>query len=426
MKKWEDVKRVPAPALIPSFGPLSGVRVLTTGGHLAMPFAATMLADFGAEICYIERPGIGDAYRVFGPALEGKNGKKVSSAWVQDARNRLSIALESNLKVEEAREVFYALVKNADIWLENLVWTEKLGIKDEDLLKVNPALVIVHISGYGRPQFGGDPDLCDRGSFDVIGQASSGWLTLNGPADGPPFVAKPGLNDYVSAMFATFGALTAYIHARKTGKGQVVDVAQFEAQSKLISDYLVLWANEGVMRKRTGNKQYVQPYDVFNAKDKEVVVGVVGPLVFARFIKAMNLDPEVYTFENSGTGAEALESEKGRALDRFFRDWVAQRTAQEVEDYLAKFKIPAQVVNDASDILDSAHWNDRGDIVEYVDQTTQRTVKAIGIVPKMDQTPGQVWRGAPDLGQDTEAILAKICGYTEEDIAELRAKRVIG
>jgi crotonobetainyl-CoA:carnitine CoA-transferase CaiB-like acyl-CoA transferase len=426
MKKWEDAKKIPAPAIAPTFGPLSGMRVLTTGGHLAMPYAATMMADFGAEVFYIERPGGGDPYRLFSPFLTGENGQQVGASWIQDARNRLSITLETNLKVAEAREVFFTLIKNSDIWMENVVWTDKLGIKDEDLLKVNPALVIIHISGYGKAQFGGIPELCDRGSFDVIGQAASGWLTLNGDPDGPPSRGNPGLNDYVSAMFAVFGALSGYIHAQKTGQGQVIDVAQFEAQSKFIADYVVLWANEGIMRKRSGNKQFnVQPYNIFKAKDKEVVVGVVGPAVYARFIKAMDLDPNVYSFEACSSSPEAVESEVGRELDSILRKWISEHTAQEVEEHMSKFKVPAQVVVDAEDIVNSKHWLDRQDIIEYEDQTTKRKVKAVGIVPKMDKTPGQVWRGAPALGQDTEAILTKVCGYSAEEIAALREKGII-
>ncbi|HOV80248.1 MAG TPA: CoA transferase [Bacillota bacterium] len=426
MKKWQDVQRVPAPAIIPTFGPLSGMRVLTTGGHLAMPYAASMLAEFGAEVLYIERPGMGDPYRLFSPFLKGENGQQVGASWVQEARNRLSITLETNLNMQEAREVFFALIKNSDIWMENVVWTDKLGIYDEELLEVNPSLVICHVSGYGKAKFGGDPEKCDRGSFDIIGQAASGWLILNGDPDRPPMRGNPGVNDYVSSLYCLFGALAAYVHAQKTGQGQVVDIAQFEAQAKVIADYVVLWANEKIMRERTGNQQFnVQPYNVFMAKDKYVVLGAIGPAVFSRFIKAIGLDPNVYTREAVSSGPEALASPIGREFDRIVKEWISQRTAKEVEDHMAKFKVPCQVVVDADDIINDPHWIDRGDIIEYKDQTTKRKVKAVGVVPKMDKTPGKIWRGAPAMGQDTEAILTRICGYGPEDIAVLREKGVI-
>lgn len=426
MKKWQDVQKVPAPAIAPSYGPLSGMRVLTTGSLIAMPYAAGMLADFGAEVIHIERPGVGDTYRMLGPFITGENGQQIGAGWVQDARNRLSLTLETNLKVEEAREVFYALIKNSDIWMENVVWTEKLGIFDEELLKINPSLVIVHVSGYGNAKFGGDPDVCDRASYDMIGQAASGYLILNGDPDRPPMRSNPWANDYVSAMFALYGALAAYVHAQKTGEGQVVDVAQFEAQAKFLSDYITAYVAEGIMRTRTGNLTTAfQPYDVFKAKDKYVAVGAFGPAVFGRFIKAIGVDPNVYTFEATSSSPAAVASELGRELDRITREWIAERTAQEVEDHMAKFKVPCAVVADASDIVKNKHWIDRQDLIEYEDQTVRRKVKAVGVAPKMEKTPGQVWRGAPALGQDTEAILTKICGYGAEDIAALREKRII-
>ncbi len=426
MKKWQDVQKVPAPAIVPSYGPLAGMRVLTTGSLIAMPGAASLLADLGAEVIHIERPGVGDTYRLLGPFINGENGKKIGAGWVQDARNRLSLTLETNLKVEEAREVFYALIKNSDIWMENIVWTEKLGIYDEELLKVNPSLVIVHVSGYGKAKFGGDPDVCDRASYDMIGQAASGYLNINGDPDRPPTRSNPWTNDYVSAMFCLYGALAAYVHAQKTGQGQVVDVAQFEAQAKFLSDYITAYAAEGIMRTRTGNKTTAfQPYDVYKAKDKYVALGAFGPAVFGRFIKAIGVDPNVYTFEATSSSPEAVASELGRELDRITREWIAERTAQEVEDHMAKFRVPCSVVVDAADIVNNAHWIARQDIIEYEDQTVKRKVKAVGVVPKMEKTPGQVWRGAPALGQDTEAILTKICGYGEEDIAVLREKRII-
>ena len=164
-----------------------------------MPFAATMLADFGAEVIHIERPGVGDTLRMLGPFAE-VNGKKVSTAWAQDARNKLSMSLELNLKHPEVKEIFYGLLKEADVFMENMVWLDKLGISDAEMLAVNPKLVIVHISGLGHKEFGGIPEVCDRASYDMIGQAFSGWLYLQGDPDRDPVVAKPYMNDFVSAM----------------------------------------------------------------------------------------------------------------------------------------------------------------------------------------------------------------------------------
>ena len=217
--------------IIPEFGPFAGMRVVCSGSLVAMPFAATMLADFGAEVIQIERPGVGDTLRMLAPFAD-VNGTKVSTAWAQNARNKLAMSLELNLKHEEVKEIFYGLIKEADIFMENMVWMDKLGVYDEELLKVNPKLVIVHVSGMGHKEFGGLPNVCNRASYDMIGQAFSGWLYLQGDADRDPAIAKPYTNDYVSAFACLFAALAGYTYAQKTGKGQVVDVAQFEAQAQ--------------------------------------------------------------------------------------------------------------------------------------------------------------------------------------------------
>ena len=160
--------------LIPEFGPFAGLRVLGTGSLIAMPFAASMLAEFGAQVIQIERPGTGDNFRLFGPVAETEHGR-AGTAWIQDARNRLSMTLELNLRDPDTREIFMGLIRQTDIYMENMVWLEKLGIRDAELLEVNPKLVVVHISGFGRPEFGGLPELCNRASYDMIGQAFSGF-----------------------------------------------------------------------------------------------------------------------------------------------------------------------------------------------------------------------------------------------------------
>ena len=238
--------------IIPEYGPFAGMRVVCSGSLVAMPFAATMLADFGAEVIQIERPGVGDTLRMLAPFAE-VNGKKVSTAWAQNARNKLAMALELNLKFDEVKEIFYGLIKEADIFMENMVWLDKLGIYDEELLKVNPKLVIVHVSGMGHKEFGGIPSVCNRASYDMIGQAFSGWLYLQGDPDRDPAIAKPYTNDYVSAFATVFAALSGYIYAQKTGKGQVIDVAQFEAMAQYMCGTYTAYTMAGIVGERTGN-----------------------------------------------------------------------------------------------------------------------------------------------------------------------------
>ena len=302
--------------IIPAYGPFAGMRAVCAGTLLAMPFAATMLADFGVEVIQIERPGVGDTQRLLAPFAE-LDGKVVSAAWAQESRNKLAMTLELNLKHEEVKEIFYGLIRESDIFMENMVWMDKLGVYDEELLKVNPKLVIVHVSGMGHKEFGGLPNVCSRASYDMIGQAFSGWLNLQGDPDRPPVIAKPYLNDYVSAFSALFAALSGYIYAQKTGEGQVVDVAQFEAMAKCMSSTYTAYTLLGTVTERTGNASpSFQPYDIFLSRDGfYVALGAFGPGVYNRCIPAMGLDLDYFNYKDCSYDAEALSSPNGRELN---------------------------------------------------------------------------------------------------------------
>ena len=412
--------------LIPEFGPLKNVRVLCSGSIVAMPHAATMMADFGAEVIQLERPGVGDTYRGLAPFAKHGD-KRVSTSWAQDARNRLSMNLEVDLKIPEVKEIFMELIKKSDIFLENMVWLDKFGIYDEELLAANPKLVIVHISGYGRPQFGGDKEVVDRASYDMIGQAYGGSLWLNGDPDRAPSVTKPWTNDYLSAMTACFGALAAYISAQQTGKGQVVDVAQFEAQARVTSDTIVSYTEAGVLRGRTGSKAAAfQPYGLFESKDgRFVAIGSFGPAVYKRFVQVIGLDPEFYNFKECSSSVEAVASPKGKELDAKITAWCKARDAKEIVAIVNKAKVGCAIVASAPDVVADPHWLDRQDIIEYEDQTLGKKIKAFGVIPKMSGTPGQVWRGAPTMGQDTQLVLKKLLGYSDEKIGQLQAKKLV-
>ena len=412
--------------IIPEYGPFAGMRAVCAGTLLAMPFAATMLADFGVEVIQIERPGVGDTQRLLAPFAE-LNGKTVSAAWAQESRNKLAMTLELNLKHEEVKEIFYGLIREADIFMENMVWMDKLGVYDEELLKVNPKLVIVHVSGLGHKEFGGLPNVCNRASYDMIGQAFSGWLNLQGDPDRPPVIAKPYLNDYVSAFSALFAALSGYIYAQKTGEGQVVDVAQFEAMAKCMSSTYTAYTMLGTVTERTGNASpSFQPYDIFLSRDGfYVALGAFGPGVYNRCIPAMGLDLDYFNYKDCSYDAEALASPKGRELNAAVTAWCVSHDAQEIESIMETARVPCSRVNTAKSAYENGHFRSRGDWIKYEDQTTGAEVEAFGIAPKMSKTPGRVWRGAPSMGQDTENILKTILGYDDAKIAELREKKLI-
>ncbi len=413
--------------IVPEFGPFAGMRVVCSGSLVAMPFAASMLADFGAEVIQIERPGVGDTLRGLAP-MATVGDKKVSTAWAQNARNKLAMGLELNLKYPEVKEIFYDLIKDADIFMENMVWLDKLGIYDEELLKVNPKLVIVHVSGMGHKEFGGIPSTCNRASYDMIGQAFSGWLYLQGNPGEDPMIAKPYTNDYVSAFACVFAALAGYTYAQKTGIGQVVDVAQFEAMAQYMCGVYTTYTMTGKNTERTGNWQpNFQPYNLFKSKDGFLVaIGAFGKGVYDRCIKGMGFDLDYFNFKDCSAGPAAVASEKGKELNQKVIEWAAAHTAAEIEQAMEDARTPCATVNTAESAVKNPHFISRGDWIEYEDQTTGSTITAFGIAPKMSVTPGKVWRGAPAMAQDTDNILKTVLGYDDAKIAELKEKKLIG
>ncbi len=414
----DEIKRT-AP-IIPAFGALNGVRVLSSGNIIAAPYAAGLMAEMGAEVIHLERPGIGDTAR----AVPGEFG--VNSFWAGQARNRLSMTLELDMNNEQSKEVFLGLIKQSDIWIESLVWLDKLGITDEMITKANPQIVIVHVSGYGKKEFGGIPEICDRPSFDIIGQAFSGFLSIQGEEGGEYPPSKPMLNDYLTAYHAVYAALVAYIKRLKTGKGEIVDLAQYEAGAYILQRDFVEYNVSKKLPQRTGSKSQSQPYGVYEAADgRHVAVGTVGPATYYRALKVMELDTEYYSFLECGVSQKAMQSSKGQELGARIEEWMKRHTAQEVENLYNRAKVPAAAVNTLADCFEHPHFLSRKNFVTYLDDNSGREVTALDVLPKFKENPGKVWRGGPKLGQDTDEILNKILEFPQVKIQELRNNKII-
>jgi L-carnitine CoA-transferase len=215
-----------AESLLPEkFGPLQGVRILSTGTLIAQPFAAALAAEMGAEVIQIERPGIGDVTRALGLRMEDGDGSPVGTLWAQDRRNTFYTTLD--FAAPEGRELFLRLIAGADIWMESSKagTYAKWGLDDDTVLAANPAIVITHVSGYGQT---GHPGYLNRASYDPIGQAFGGTMSLTGSPDPePPMASAPLAADYTTAQMCLWSSLAAYIHALRTGQGQVIDLAQY-------------------------------------------------------------------------------------------------------------------------------------------------------------------------------------------------------
>ena len=400
---------------MPVFGNMQGVRVVGTGTSIAGPVACSLFAEQGADVIQIESTKAKDMVRSIG------------DIWSAEHRNNRTIAL--NIRSQEGEEVLSRLLKETDILIEGSkggTW-DRWGLSDEVLWEIKPDLVIVHISGFGHREFGGVPEICARASYDMIGQAFSGWLYLQGFKDRDPVVAKPYMNDFVSAFAALFGTLAAYTTAQKTGKGQVVDVAQFEAMAQYMCGTYTSYTMAGQVSERSGNASPAfQPYDLFESKDGALVaLGAFGPGVYKRCIQALGFDLEYFNYKDCSSGVEAGASPKGRELNAKVVEWCKSHTAAEIEQIMEDAKVPCSKVNNAKDTFENEHFKSRGDWITYEDQTVGADITAFGIAPKLSETPGKVWRGAPSMGQDTEAVLKTVLGYDDAKIADLREKKLI-
>ncbi len=410
-------------SLLPEqFGPLQGVRIVSSGTLVAQPFAAALAAEMGAEVIQIERTGEGDAaWRHLGMQLPTTDGRgQVATTWIQERRNEWYVTLD--FSKPEGKDLFLKLVKSCDIWMESSKpgsYT-KWGLTDEAVLQANPKLVIAHVSGYGQS---GHQDYLGRASYDMIGQAFGGLMYQTGfPDPDPPVRANPWTADYITALFCLWSSLAGYISAQRTGTGQVVDVSQFEAIHRLLSGTMVEYFSNGFVRERTGNKATAfQPYDAFQASDGWVVVGAVGLAVFSRVCRVLGLDPEEEKWQRASTDINGLE---GIEFDALLRGWIAERTVEEVVEQLNAAQVACCPIMNSQAMAEDPHYEARNVHVEWEDNQVG-TVKGTGVSPAFSATPGKIWRGSVPVGHDNEQIYTHFAGLSREEVARLKEKGVI-
>jgi crotonobetainyl-CoA:carnitine CoA-transferase CaiB-like acyl-CoA transferase len=414
---------MPEKTLVPeAFGPLQGVKIVSTGTLIAQPFAAELAAEMGAEVIQVERPGSGDAgWRTIGIRLDGKNGgDSVATTFVQERRNMFLVTLD--FSKPKGKELFLKLIARADIWMESSKPGSyaRWGLDDASVLKVNPKLVITHVSGFGQT---GDPDWVHRASYDIVGQAVSGTMYQTGSPDPePPMRAAPWIGDYMTAMFTLWSSLAGLTYARATGKGQSIDLAQYEAIHKTVGGTMLEFFQKDVVRERSGNRaQGFQPLDAFQAKDGWIVLGALGEEKFDSVCRVIGLDPAEEKWKNARIQIETIE---GIEWDALLRGWINDHTVDAVVHAMNQVKVPCSPIMSSKDIAQNPHYNARGVHIEWEDEQVGR-VKGVGIAPKFSLTPGKVWRGSVGVGHDNDRIYGEVLGVPESDLAQLRREKII-
>jgi crotonobetainyl-CoA:carnitine CoA-transferase CaiB-like acyl-CoA transferase len=394
-------------------GPLHGIKVIEIGTLIAAPFAARLMAEFGAEVIKIEAPGEGDPIRKWRKLHKG-----TSLWWYLQSRNKKSISI--NLKTPEGIALVKQLCADADVLIENMKpgALEKLGLGWDVLHALNPKLTMVRISGYGQTG-----PYKDRPGFGAIGEAMGGIRYTTGEAGGVPARVGVSLGDSLASLHAVMGALMSVLRVKMgNGDGQVVDVSLVESVFNLMESLVPEYDLLGHVRERSGGAlPGIAPSNTYPTRDGSYVViaGNSNP-IYKRLMHAigradMAEDPQFA--QNDGRAAQE------KLIDAAIAGWTSAHTIDEVLAILERAEVPAGRIYSVKDIVADPHYQAR-DMLLDTELPDGVHVKMPGIVPKLSETPGEVrWQG-PTLGEHTDSILSAL-GITAAEIAAMRQRGVV-
>lgn len=382
-------------------GPLQGLKVIELGQLIAGPFAAKTLADFGAEVIKIEPPGSGDPLRQWRLLHNG-----TSVWWQVQSRNKYSVALD--LKDAASREIVRGLIDEADILVENFKpgVMESWGMGYEELSARNPGLVMCRISGYGQTG-----PYKDRPGFAMVAEAMGGLRHLTAEPGRVPVRMGVSLGDTLASLHGVIGILLALQHRHATvgpdapkGRGQVVDVALYEAVFNCMESLLPEYSAFGAVRQPAGGAlPGIAPSNAYPCADGWVLVAGNGDSIFKRLMQALGRDD---LGQDPGLAGNAGRVARVAEIDAAIGEWTQRRTVGEVLGILEAAQVPAGRIYTAKDIAEDPHYRARG-MVQSITTADGLRLDVPGIVPKLSATPGEITRLAPALGQDTEAVLKR-------------------
>lgn len=383
-------------------GPLAGLKVVELGQLIAGPFAAKTLADFGADVIKIEPPQGGDPLRQWRLLHEG-----TSVWWQVQSRNKKSVTLD--LRQPADRDIVRRLIDEADVLVENFKpgVMEAWGMGYEALSRTNPALVMLRISGYGQTG-----PYKDRPGFGVVAEAMGGLRHLTAEPGRVPVRVGVSIGDTLASLHGVIGILMALQHRHATvsaehpkGRGQVVDVALYEAVFNCMESLLPEYSAFGAVREPAGSAlPGIAPSNAYACSDGWVLVAGNGDSIFKRLMTAIgreDLGADPALAGNAGRVARVAE------IDGAIGAWTAPRRVAEVLEALTAAQVPAGRIYTARDIAEDPHYRARG-MIQSVTTAEGLTLEVPGIVPRLSETPGAIRRRAPTLGEDTEAVLQSI------------------
>ncbi len=394
-------------------GALDGLVVLELGSFIAGPFAGQLLGDLGADVIKVEPPGAGDPMRGY-RTVGGR-----SMWWPGIARNKRSVAID--LRDERGRDIVRRLAGRCDVVLENFRpgLVAEWGLDHATLAATNPGVILTHVSGYGQT----GPRAAEPG-FGSIGEAVGGLRHVTGDPDRPPARAGISLGDSLAAVFAVIGTLAALQERVRSGRGQEVDVAIYEAVMAVMESTVADYELGGEIRGRTGGiLPGVAPSNAYPCADgKDVVVAANADPIFVRLAAAMDR-PELAADARYRDFA-ARAAHQGE-LDAEIVAWTTSLPHDVVLARLQHHAVPVGLINAAPDLAVDPHVAAREMILRLAAPGFDRLVPMTGVVPKLSRTPGAVRNVGPALGEHTDAVLRELAAVTDDELAALRAAGVV-
>ena len=393
--------------------PLAGLRVLELGQLIAGPFCTRIMGEFGAEVIKIEPPGAGDPLRKWRHLHDG-----TSLWWHVQSRGKRSLALD--LRQPDGQAIARRLAATADVGVENFRpgTMEAWGMGYDALAAANPGLVMVRISGYGQTG-----PYRERPGFGVIGEAVGGLRYVTGTPDRPPSRVGVSIGDTLSALYGVIGALVALESRRATGRGQVVDVALYEAVFSVMESMLPEFDACGAIRERTGSfLPGIAPTSAYRCRDGSyVLIAANADSIFRRLCTAMgraDLAADPALAHNDGRAARQAW------LDAEIERWTAERAPSDVLATMEAAEVPASRIFSIADIVADPHYAAR-EMIRTIALPGGRQLKVPGVVPRLSATPGDFAGGGPALGEHSDQVLGEL-GYDAAAIAAFRARGIVG
>ena len=393
-------------------GPLHGYRVIELGSTVAGPFCGRLLADFGADVIKVEQRE-GDAVRSMGNV---KDGRSLYGASI--FRNKRIVSID--LREEKGRALVRRMCARADIVIENFTpgRLESWGLGYDALAAINPGLILVRISGFGQ-----DGPNSQRPGYGVVCEAFSGIREITGDPDRPPARVAVSMTDYITGLYAAFGATMAVLDRKRTGLGQVVDAALYEAAFSFMEPHIPAFQQLGIVAKRCGSRLPGHtPNSLYPTADGRYIHVTAGSQsVFKRLAQVMG---RLDLLEHDHFATPLARARHEDEVDEVVGAWTASHPLVELESMLDAAAVPASRIFNMEDIFHDPHYDAREMIVTAEDRVLGPVAMA-NVVPRLSRTPGGVNWAGHDTGQDTDAVLREELGLSPAEIDALVADRVV-